>query len=323
MGENLRYLILPRLARRLAPVKSRGIVPLASERGGKRSMLMEESPPGGRAKKGISRRAFLAGGAAAIGGVGLGDAFLLEPRAVEVRSVALTVEKIPPGRELRLVHLSDLHIRQFHPYYAKVAETANRLNPDLILLTGDYLEESRNIGNVREFLKLLKASEGIFAVQGNWDYWARIEGENLRRHFSRTGTTLLVNQRHDLEVRGVPLSVLGLDYPSPADALVGLQGRADQGRINLLLSHVPAFAHELLDGRTDLILCGHTHGGQVRLPLVPPFYLPRFSGAFVAGLYHAGPHATPLYVTRGVGTSVIPVRFLCRPEITFIRLMAA
>ncbi|MEJ2200971.1 MAG: hypothetical protein P8X63_08160, partial [Desulfuromonadaceae bacterium] len=84
-----------------------------------------------------------------------------------------------------------------------------------------------------------------------------------------------------------------------------------------------AFRHKELDSRIDLILCGHTHGGQVRIPFVPPFYLPRFSGDFVAGMYRVGPNATPLYVNRGVGTSIFPVRFMCRPEITLLRLHAA
>jgi hypothetical protein len=270
----------------------------------------------------ISRRRFLAGGGVALGGLLLGDALYREPRALQVEEVSLALAKVPPGRELRIVHLSDLHIRTFHGYYKKVAEAVAALSPEIILLTGDYLERSRNIRGVQRFLKLLKAPGGIFAVQGNWEYWARVEGENLRRHFSRAGATLLINRRHDLELRGVPLSLLGLDYPSATDNLTALQRRADPARLNLLLSHVPAFAHEELDDRVDLILCGHTHGGQVRIPFVPPLYLPRFSGDFVDGLYRVGKTGTPLYVSRGVGTSVFPVRFLCRPEITLFRLHA-
>jgi hypothetical protein len=99
-----------------------------------------------------------------------------------------------------------------------------------------------------------------------------------------------------------------------------LQAQADPARFNVLLSHVPAFAHEQLDQRIGLILCGHTHGGQVRLPVLPPLILPRFSGRFVAGLYRVGRYDTPLYVNRGIGTSVLPARFFCRPEITVVTL---
>jgi predicted MPP superfamily phosphohydrolase len=273
--------------------------------------------------KGISRRRFLLGGGFTLGGLVLGDAVYREPRTFQVEEVSLPLAKVPPGRELRIVHISDLHIRNFHGYYKDVANAIASLSPEVILLTGDYLERNRSIRNVQRFLKMLKAPQGIFAVQGNWEYWARVEGENLRRHFAGVGVTLLLNRRHDLTLQGVPVSILGLDYPSTTDNLLLLQRRADPSRLNLLLSHVPAFAHESLDDRVDLILCGHTHGGQVRLPFVPPFYLPRFSGRFVSGLYQVGESGIPLYVTRGVGTSLLPVRFLCRPEITLFRLHAA
>jgi predicted MPP superfamily phosphohydrolase len=99
-----------------------------------------------------------------------------------------------------------------------------------------------------------------------------------------------------------------------------LQKNVDSQRYNLLLSHVPAFAHELLNKHINLILSGHTHGGQVRLPLLPPLYLPRYAGRFVAGHYRVSQHQIPLYVSRGIGTSILPVRFLCRPEIGLFEL---
>jgi predicted MPP superfamily phosphohydrolase len=272
---------------------------------------------------GISRRTFLLGGAAAVGGAVLSDAFFLEPRLFQVEEVNLPVEKIVPGRELRIAHLSDMHIRTFNDYFRKVAIAANALSPDLILLTGDFLERSRNVRGVLSFLEQLRAPGGVFAVQGNWEYWARVEGENLRRHFAGVGVSLLINERRDLDLQGVPTSLLGLDYPSPADSLVHLQQQSDAARLNILLSHVPAFDHSQLTPGTDLILSGHTHGGQVRLPFLPPPILPRFSGEFYSGLFRVGAADTPLYVTRGIGTSILPVRFFCRPEITLFRLHAA
>lgn len=273
--------------------------------------------------KGISRRRFLLGGGLTLGGLVTGNAAYREPRAFQVEEISLPLAKVPPGRELRIVHLSDLHISTFHDYYQDVAETVASLAPEIILLTGDYLERNRNIRSVQRFLEMLKAPHGIFAVQGNWEYWARVEGENLRRHFAQVGVNLLLNRGHDLMLQGVPVSILGLDYPSATDDLLLLQQNADPSRLNLLLSHVPAFAHENLGAGIDIILCGHTHGGQVRLPFIPPFYLPRFSGRFVNGLYRVGRTDIPLYVTRGVGTSLLPVRFMCPPEITLFRLHAA
>lgn len=271
-----------------------------------------------RRKKGISRRRFLSLGMAGFTGAFFADTLWYEPQALQVERIPL--EKTSKGEKVRLVQVSDLHLSNYDDYFEKVSRRVSELNPDVILLTGDYLEEERNIRGVLDFLKELKAPEGIFAVQGNWEYWSRLEGENLRRHFKGVGVKLLINERADLDIRGHSLSIFGLDYPSSIDNLNRLQSNVDPQRFNLLLSHVPAFAHEKLDSSFNLILSGHTHGGQVRLPFLPPFYLPRYSGRFVSGLYHVSQHRIPLYVSRGVGTSVLPLRLMCRPEIGLIEL---
>jgi predicted MPP superfamily phosphohydrolase len=285
--------------------------------------MANQDPPETTTRGGNSRRRFLATSLGVTGGLAAFDGLFWEPRNLEVVELSMVLPKVPPGRELRLVHLSDLHINRFNRYFRQVAEQAMQLRPDIILLTGDYLEEQRNLFEVRSFLEMLEAPQGIFAVQGNWEYWSRLEGENLRQKFSASGVQLLINQRQDLEIRDVPLTIHGLDYPSGSEDLVELEQQADVSRVNLLLSHVPAFSHHLLCDRFDLIFSGHTHGGQVRLPFVPPFYLPRYSGQFVAGLYRVGPQQTPLYVSRGIGTSVLPVRLWCRPEITLLRLKSS
>ncbi len=270
--------------------------------------------------QGITRRRFLTLGLGGLTGTLLADTLWYEPQAIKLENLSVPVAQFK--KSLRLVQISDLHLNNFNRYFEKVAAKVNALQPDLIMLTGDYLEEERNIRGVLDFLKELKAKHGIYAVQGNWEYWSRLEGENLRRHFAGVGVKLLIDERADLEINGQSLSILGLDYPSSTDQLQRVQKGIDPQRFNLLLSHVPAFAHEQLHERIGLILSGHTHGGQVRLPFLPPFYLPRYSGRFISGLYHVSHHRIPLYVSRGVGTSVLPVRFLCRPEIGLIELTA-
>jgi predicted MPP superfamily phosphohydrolase len=273
-----------------------------------------------RRKKGISRRRFLSLGMAGIGGAFLADAAWYEPQAVQIEHNIISTPQ--PGGTIRLVQISDLHLSTFNQYFIDVVRQVTELKPDLIVLTGDYLEEQRNIRGVLDFLKELDAPHGIYAVQGNWEYWSRLEGENLRRHFAGVGVKLLINERTDIVIKRRALSVYGLDYPSSIDNLNRLQSNVAPERFNLLLSHVPAFAHQKLDRNFNLILSGHTHGGQFRLPYLPPFYLPRYSGRFVAGFYPITQHRIPLYVSRGVGTSVLPMRFLCRPEIGLFEIAA-
>ena len=271
-----------------------------------------------RTRRGVSRRRFLSLGMAGIAGTIVADAAWYEPQGLKVERIALPSKS--PGGPVRLLQISDLHLSNFNRYFAKVTKQVADLQPDLIVLTGDYLEEERNIRGVLSFLKELQATHGIYAVQGNWEYWSRLEGENLRRHFAGVGVKLLINERADLVINGRALSIYGLDYPSVTDRLQQLLTEVDPQRFNLLLSHVPAFAHEHLNEHIHLILSGHTHGGQVRVPFLPPLYLPRYSGRFVSGFYQVSQHRIPLYVSRGVGTSVLPLRFFCRPEIGLFTL---
>ncbi|MDY6848979.1 MAG: metallophosphoesterase [Geoalkalibacter sp.] len=267
----------------------------------------------------LSRRTFLALNGAGAFTLLSAHGLVLEPRSIVTETLSLPMKKLRAGQELNLVHISDLHIEKFSAYHQDVIRRVNTPQADVILITGDFIGEERNLAAVRNFLRQLKASHGIFAVQGNWEYWGRVEGKNLQRAFSNWGIELLINQRRDIHIDDLPLSIAGLDYPSATDALNTLHRRMDPARLNLLMSHVPAFEHHLLDDRIDLVLAGHTHGGQIRLPLLPPPHLPRFSDPFVDGLYHVGP-GIPLYVTRGVGTSVLPLRLFCPPEITRMTL---
>ena len=204
-----------------------------------------------RPRKGVSRRRFLTLGLTGATGALLADSLWYEPQALQIERHSL--KSGSQGGKIRIVQVSDLHLSEFNSYFEDVARQVAELKPDLILLTGDYLEEERNIWGVRSFLKKLKATHGVFAIQGNWEYWSRLEGENLRRHFASVGVKLLINERADLEINGHALSIFGLDYPSSTDHLEQLQKEVDPQRFNLLLSHVPAFAHEQLNKDINLI----------------------------------------------------------------------
>lgn len=169
------------------------------------------------------------------------------------------------------------------------------------------------IVNVAAFLGALHAPLGVYAVEGNWEHWRPAADEDAT--WSAAGITILRNEarrlRDDLWIVGFDDATAG--SPDVERALAGVPA----GVATLALFHSPIL-FERVAGRVSLALAGHTHAGQVRLPLLPPLWLPQGSGRFVAGRYDD--RGSTLYVSRGVGTSIAPVRFFCRPEVAVVEV---
>lgn len=192
-----------------------------------------------------------------------------------------------------------------------------REKPDAILITGDTLADP--LGNysacmrVYRQLSALDAPLGVWFVRGNWENYRPLRHE--RQFYHDAGINLLLDQNHEL--RG-NVWLIGLDDPSTSSpnlkqAFAGVPENA----YKIALFHAPFFLPNVA-GRVNLVLAGHTHGGQIRIPFVKPFWLPKGSGPFLEGWYEE--KGTRMYVNRGVGMSEIPARFLCRPEVAFITL---
>lgn len=253
--------------------------------------------------------------AGVVAGAG-GLAWLVGSRRLTVsRHVVGTAERTGPV--LTIAHLSDLHLRSFDGLARRVVETTNRLEPDLVAITGDLVSADAGLSALEELLEELAVGADRFAVEGNWDKSA-VDVDRLRAICASAGVRVLVDETAEIDVDGVRVWVTGVDdwvegSPAWPDALPA--GRPDR---HLLLSHSPAFRDRILDAsrRPDLMLSGHTHGGQVRLPGWAPV-LPRGSRGYVSGWYaDCPPH---LYVSRGIGTSSLPVRLFAPPEIAFFR----
>jgi predicted MPP superfamily phosphohydrolase len=196
---------------------------------------------------------------------------------------------------------------------------ANDLQPDLILLTGDYvLETADSIFELAPVLAELNATHGIYAVLGNHDHWT--DAGVVRQGLKESGLPVLHNEGVAVGVGTGTLYVAGIDdswsgQPDLEAALSGLPASAPA----VLLAHEPDFADKYLaDGRVALQLSGHSHGGQVRLPGVGPLVLPRFGQKYHNGLNRV--QNSWVYTTRGIGVIGPPVRFNCPPEITEITL---
>lgn len=263
--------------------------------------------------------AFLVQGATVLG---VSYPIFLEPIWLDVTYVPLRFPHLPPDLEgLRIVQFSDVHIGPYvrTSYLRGVARTLRRLRGDLIVFTGDMVTRNEHMDPERGRLFAgLRARLGVWGVLGNHDHWANAEKvqDFIEEH---TSIRILRNEHVALRVGESTLWIVGVD-----DAWVGADNpdRAFAGvpedAFRLVLMHEPDVADWLPSTRWTLQLSGHSHGGQVRLPLIGPPMLPYLGRKYDMGLYRV--KKGWLYTNRGIGVITPPVRFRCRPEITVITL---
>lgn len=274
----------------------------------------------------MNRRMFLKSTAATVlagatAGVCYGYA---EACGFEITKPTLTLPKLPAAFDgLRIAFLTDLHHGPYTdlPFVTSAVRATLALNPDLILLGGDYcLREAKYIRPVFDVLKSLSAPLGVFGVLGNHDY-AHGETET-RREMRRAGIEELTNGGVWVRRGGERVRLAGVDdlWWGKPDAGVAL-GESTADDAVLMLSHNPDYCETLRDPRVGLVLSGHTHGGQVRVPgMVNPFIPSRYGEKYSHGLVEAP--TTRVYVSRGLGATGLPVRYNCPPELTLISLSA-
>ncbi len=256
---------------------------------------------------------------------------LIEPRQVEITHQRILLPKLP--REFhgfRMVQLSDIHHSPFlsEAEICVAVQRANELQADLIVLTGDYISHSRDyVAGCARALGGLRAPQGVVAVMGNHDHWT--DGPGLEAAFIKQGIRVLNNENLRIERGAAHVWLVGIDdltvgRDDLAKALIDTQ--ADETRI--LLSHNPRIIREAARAGIDLVLSGHTHGGQINWRLLTGRedrktyrWLRRPSRRFMRGHTHLG--GTQLYVNRGLGTVVVPLRYGCPPEITLFELVSA
>jgi hypothetical protein len=279
----------------------------------------------------MNRRAFLGLGGAAVLGLGLyGSEFERHDLQVEEHTVRLR-GLADSFHGMRIAQISDLHYDEYtEPYFIReVVARVNALRPDVVLITGDFVSYgplSRRFGarHANPCAALLQNLECPlrFAVMGNHD--AEVGEAIVTDALTTHGIPVLENRYVPLERDGRRLWIGGVGDVMHRKVLLesAVPPRPLRGNDPVvLMAHEPDFANRVARyGGVDLMLSGHSHGGQVRLPLVGPLILPPMGKKYVQGFFQVG--AMTLYVNRGIGTVGIPVRCWCRPEITMFTLSA-
>ena len=266
----------------------------------------------------------LAGAAALIGAGGLLYAREVEPRRLEVVRPELTLPRLAAAFDgYRIVQIGDLHLDDWSKpeRLDRTAEMVNEERPDLVVVTGDFASYSvrrLDTGRLVGALRRLSAPDGVLAILGNHDYLTDVK--LIRRCIREAGLTELINEVVTLERGGSELHVAGIDDVMEGRSRLDLVlGELPESGAAVLLAHEPDFADvAAATGRFDLQLSGHSHGGQVRVPLLGRAVLPPFSQRYTRGLHRVG--GMLVYTNRGLGTVHARLRFGCRPEITALTL---
>jgi uncharacterized protein len=245
-------------------------------------------------------------------GAGLGiDSLFIEPFRIEVTHFDIRARV---GAPLKIAQLSDVHTHGMGRNEWRTLEILEEEKPDLIVVTGDCLGNGAgNYEMCKQFYQKLHAPLGVWVIRGNWENDLPVHHERV--FYAESGAHILVNAnaspRPDFFLIGLDDLISG--KPRLDAALSGVPA----GVYRIALFHSPAYFAQVA-GRVDLCIAGHTHGGQVRLPFLRPLWLPKGCGRFVEGCYQE--KGTRMYVNRGLGMSNLPIRFLCRPEISVFTL---
>jgi predicted MPP superfamily phosphohydrolase len=276
-----------------------------------------------------TRRQFLQR-AAAVGAVAVvGDGILLAPNFPHIVRQEFRLQRWPERLNgFTVAVLSDFHydpLFSVHPLRAAIG-MVNAVHPDLVVLVGDFVsvppfgDEKKAAFAAEPCARLLRqitAPHGLWAVMGNHD--DATDPEHVTRALQAENIQVLANQSHPIEQDGGRFWLAGVDDVLNGTAdLATTMHSVPAGEAVILLAHEPDFADEAARFPIDLQLSGHSHGGQIRIPFLPPLYLPELAKKYVWGTYHVGP--LTLHTSAGLGTIGIPMRLNCPPEITLLTL---
>jgi predicted MPP superfamily phosphohydrolase len=281
----------------------------------------------------FTRRQFLTYAGATSAAALAADGLFIEPGMVEFTHHELGAESGATPTRVRFAQISDLHLSGVGAMHREIAGYLRAQRPDFLMITGDSIDGNHHMRDLDDFLALFDDALPKYAILGNWEHWGHVSIGTLGQLYETRGCKLLVNATAERIVGGKRLLITGLDdyvagMPSEERALRDILPAPH----HLIMAHCPVHRDYLANydmyARRDTsrvtppidfasfhagyVFSGHTHGGQVSIAGVRPF-MPKGSGEYVQGWYRdRSPH---LYVSRGIGTSILPVRIGARPEV--------
>jgi len=248
--------------------------------------------------------------------------FVYEVNNIQVEKIEIENDKLPSElRNKTIVFLTDIHSTTYTEKMRKVSVIVDEINPDYILLGGDYVDKDfSSLEGLEYFIgELKKPNRKVFAVLGNHEHWYSTP-ERITVMFARNNVILLNNEHAELCDNSSCFTIIGVDDPYTGyDDLNKAMRGVDYSQYRILLAHSPDVIDKINSHQADLILAGHTHGGQVNIPILRSLWIPsKYGEKYTNGMFEI--NGDELYVSRGIGEAY-GIRFLCPPEITIIKFI--
>ncbi|PQZ53268.1 phosphoesterase [Bacillus sp. MYb209] len=264
--------------------------------------------------------------------VGISIFSYLQNNLISVSEINITSSKIPSSfKGFKILQLSDLHNKKFGKNQDVLIKKVKNLNPDIIVITGDLIDSKSYDAEISlQVIRELVTEYPVYFVTGNHEQWSG-KYNSLEKKLKKYNVTVLRNEHASIQKGEQEIYLLGIDDPDFTNEnrdegsiikaeIEKAKDKTQSDGYKVLLSHRPEFLEEYADEQVDLVLSGHAHGGQVRLPFIGGLVAPSqgILPKYTAGLYEK--QNTSMIVSRGLGNSIIPQRVFNRPEIVVVQL---
>ena len=258
-----------------------------------------------------------------------GYSYFIERNSLEITRPEVKLNCLSSDIKGKIALISDLHFnaKTSKVQINKLLESLKESNPEVVFITGDLIDRKDGISVVGDFVRKIANFAKVYIVLGNWDYFSlKYNINDLKKELESNGAKVLMNESETIKIGSSDFTLIGIKAPYVGqniknDLSKSMAGIKNNNLCKILLTHSPESIKEASLKNIDLVLAGHTHGGQIYVPVITRFIIPvknEFK-KYIKGTYKIGD--STLYVNRGIGTSNFPFRFLNLPELTILSLI--